>query len=265
MLDRGSYSDYLLNTGRIEMPRRCFNGSLVPAPVADGCRVASWLNHIWVGVIVSMICTVICAVFMMPALDVPFLANVKAAFSHIAVATATWLMLTPEPDNSKWLQTARWLTRILTLLAMACAILLLAWPIITEQHEGVARILREAQGGLGLAAGALWSRYMRDVSWRIGDKVLRQWFGFLQWFCFTMLLITGFLLAVEAWRPELLAPSTSPEVATNAVAMPTETGRSWISWRCLVWTGSSMLTVWFMLRLARRIRYCCKYYLKASQ
>jgi hypothetical protein len=135
-------------------------------------------------------------------------------------------------------------------------------PVVAEgRHAAVAPALRRIYEGLGAAAGALGSRYLRNVCWRMGDNLLRRWFGLMQWFGFFALLSVALLLAIEALRPELLAPSTSAQAATDSVVVPAEMGRWWITWKFWLRMASVVLSLWFMLRLARRVKCCCKFYL----
>jgi hypothetical protein len=245
MWTREDKCNRLLNACLIEAPPRRFDGSLVPAPSADSCRLAAWLNRIRLGVVISITLLAIGAAFMMPFLNVPNLDGVMIAFFGIGGIAATWLMLTPEPDNAKWLRKTRWLTRVMTIVVAAFAILLIAWPAGKNMHAV-----------LGLANGALWCSYMKHVSERMGDEVSRRVFGVVKWFSLWMLALCAIVLAADALGPEMLAPSASADAAG-----PAEKGHSWLSLGLWVSMGIAALSLWFMLRLARRTKCCAEYYL----
>lgn len=235
----------LLNACLIETPARRFDGSLVPAPAADGCRVAAWFNRIRLGAVISITLLAIGAAFRMPFLNVPNLDGVMIAFFGIGGVATAWLMLTPEPDNAKWLRKTRWLTRVMTIVVAAGAILLIAWPAGKDLHVV-----------LGLACGALQFSYMKHLAIRMGDEVLRRWFGVWQWFLFWVLVMAAIVLAADALGPEMPAPYASAHAAA-----PAEKGHSWLSWGLWVSMGIAALSLWFMLRLARRTKRCAEYYL----
>jgi hypothetical protein len=245
------------------------DGTLDPEPVADGRLVAEWMNTVARGALVEAAvlgCSLALLVVMAWSSEMPWdMPAWVSSLLTVAGAAAAWMLVSGEPERPWWLAAMRWAVRAWAVASVVLAAVSLVSPGLSGELAG-----RLAGGGnperlialagvTMLALVAVRFRYLRQLSWRLGDRTLRMSFGFLFWVCVVaagwsalgVLMVTE--LPVTATAPataQASAPATQPYLSAPAM----RTGMLLFGLAAYAWPA------WLMWRLSRRTRAAADYH-----
>jgi hypothetical protein len=176
--------------------------TILPSPLASPEVVSHWLRRLRVGAILGLsyclLWIVYAVLWNLRIIQSPKIGMIISYFINAVGVVGVWLLVSPEPENQRWLRLVRWTLRPAAVaFAAVCGISMVVYGSAASLSQQP-QIDSPAQTLVTCGVLGLWLllyQYLRTLSQRLGDKTLRSHFTILVGL--NTILIIFFLVALS--------------------------------------------------------------------